>query len=335
MAKVSKYRTISQVLDRYEGGFATEKELAAAIGRFDLDEDEDGHRLLHDACMNGREKAVDYLLRNGADPSLDGCYGGNALAHAMTTSIPKAAVKKRLVERLLAAGVAVDDAAKREIDEAVVAKKGLADRSYDNDSRRHFKSQLASFLETIPLLLAKNPKLDAATKRKLATLKVPAAKPAARFNAKRVRKLLVKGKADRDSVGDACELLAEPSAIADSEWASLVGAAIAASRSFAEVAEEVYGEPIAFADDEGSLAQGWEEYVVLDLIFELLAREAAAACPAWRELVAAALRARPVYDATDIAEDAVAELFAQPWVKRHAAVGELKKLEKATRAKAR
>jgi hypothetical protein len=150
--------------------------------------------------------------------------------------------------------------------------------------------------------------------------------------AKRARAMLAKKQLHkRDAVFQICEWLSSPSAVADREWAGVVEAIIDASPTFESVAEKVYGHAVSFEDDEGHLCQGWEQYVLLDLVLELLAQESTLANKAWPKLVERALRARPKCHATDYTDATLEELFASRWVKRHADFKELRAIEKKTR----
>src|SRR5207249_329075 len=108
---------------------------------------------------------------------------------------------------------------------ATTCKKDSADRSFDADSRKYAKTMLASYIETIPVLVARGAKLSAKAKKQLAALGAKAAAPT--FDSTALKKTLAK--ADRDAVGDACEVLADPAAVAHRDWAALVERAIAAS----------------------------------------------------------------------------------------------------------
>ncbi|AZZ92924.1 hypothetical protein EUZ85_20205 [Hahella sp. KA22] len=88
------------------------------------------------------------------------------------------------------------------------------------------------------------------------------------------------------SANIACsEILAHPDAIAHPRWPELVEAAINASRDFEDVAEEIYGERISIADDEGWLCQGFDSYSTTYSVAELLGVKAARAHPQWFSLV--------------------------------------------------
>jgi hypothetical protein len=296
--------------------------------------DRDGRFFLGEMAWEGASKAVAYLLKRGADVDRRGglYLRGTALGHAMagTASSPKA--KVQVVKILLAAGA--DPSAKTGSPAGTVLDYALAQaaaqaavgKDYDADSQRHAKSMLQGYRETIPLVIAAGGTMSEASRRLLAKL-VPKAEVVKPFDPKKARALL--RKADRDAVYDLCGLLAAPTAVGHSDWAAMVKGAIDAGRPFRDVAKEVYGKPVSFLDDEGWLCQGWDNYVVLDLVFELLAQEGAIRHPKWADLVAHGLEQRRRFDATSFTEDAVAELLAK--AKTHPAQRRLKALEKKTR----
>lgn len=323
----------------------------------------DGVTILSEMAWEGYPRALKYLLSKGADPNVTSgrWEKAPALGHALTNNRSSARVKVEMVEILLAAegidletkvtvpkhprdakgafrsGTSLEYALARAMDELKVGK------AYDADSQRHARSQLDAYRKTIPLVVAAGATVSDTSKKQLKKLGVDAKekekekekpKAAAKGWAKKARALLAKkGFEKRDDVFRLCdEVLSTPGAIADKEWPGVVEAIIAASPAFEDVAEEVYdGERVSFEDDEGWLCQGWDNYVTLDLVFELLAKEATLSSPKWSGLVEKAFRAREKAHAIDYTESAIEELFAAKHVKAHRDFKKLQALEKKTR----
>jgi hypothetical protein len=90
--------------------------------------------------------------------------------------------------------------------------------------------------------------------------------------------------------------LAVAEALADPAWAEWIRELVALSRTYADVAEEVYGTRVEIGDDdEGPLQDTWSDdpyaYVPAGLVLDkVLAAPAAAAHPRWAELTILALR---------------------------------------------
>jgi hypothetical protein len=334
----------------------TEKSADKALRGFALNKpSSDGLLLIAEMAQEGYPRAIAYLLAKGADPNrASGRWEkAPALAHAITNNRSSARTKRQMVELLLAAdgidvdakvtvkphprdgkdpfrsGTTLDWALHQAMQELQVGK------AYDADSQRHARGQLASYRETLPLLVAAGAIVSPTAKKRLAKLGVDAAKPSPTPKkdwAKKARAMLTKKQLQkRDAVFQICDWLSTPSAVADREWSGIVEAIIDASPTFESVAEKVYGKAVSFEDDEGHLCQGWEQYVLLDLVFELLTKEATLESPAWSKLVERALCTRRKCHASDYTETALEELFAASWVKRHRDSKKLRAIEKKTR----
>jgi hypothetical protein len=353
---VTSYDDARMLLGQLGMNGVTEKSADKALRGFAWNKpSSDGLLLIAEMAQEGYPRAIAYLLAKGADPNRASGRWEKAptLAHAITNNRSSARVKMQMVELLLAqegidldakvtvkphprdgkdafrSGTSLDWALHQAMQELKVGK------AYDADSQRHARGQLASYRETIPRLIAAGATVSATAKKRIAKLGIDAAQPSPASKkdwAKKARAMLAKKQLEkRDAVFQICEWLSSPSAVADEEWSAIVGAIIAASPTFESVAEKVYGEAVSFEDDEGHLCQGWDEYVLLDLVFELLAKEATLTNKSWSKLVESALRARRKCHATDYTNEALEELFASTWVKRHRDFAKLRAIEKKTR----
>lgn len=312
----------------------------------------DGVLLIAQMAWEGYPRAVAYVLAKGADPNrTSGFLNGPTLAYAVTNNRSPARVKLEMVQTLLDhEGIDVDAKVTRAphprdtkdafrtgttleyaLDQATRELK--IGKTFDADSQRSARSQLQSYRQTIPLLVAAGAAVSASAERRMKKLGVEAAAPATTKGwAKKARAVLAKKTFEkRDDVFELCEVLENRRAIVDPAWNDIVQAIIDASPAFEAVAKKVYGRAVSFEDDEGWLCQGWESYVLLDLVFELLAKEATLANGKWSRLVEHALRARVRCHAADITEAAVDALLACAWVKKHRDFSKLRALEKATR----
>lgn len=309
----------------------------------------DGRPLLAEMSWQGAVYAVAYLLKKGADVNRLGARHprGPALAVAMASTCSPRRAKAEIVKLLLAAGA--DPNAKivaapgtdgtgafrsgTVLDYALAqaAAEMRVGREYDADSQRHAKEMVQSFRETIPLVIAAGGTMSAASERNLKKLGPrPSSARSRPLDLKKARSLVRKG--DRDSVADLCERhLATAAAVAHPQWSAIVKAVIDGGRTFREVANEVYGKEVSFIEDEGWLSQGWERYVLLDLVFELLAKEETLRHPEWAALLGYGLGQRRTFDATSHTRSALEELFSRPWVRKHPALRRLRSLEKKTR----
>lgn len=313
----------------------TEAALDDFLKGVDLNQASSDNRLLiTQMAWDGRADSVDYLLKRGADPNkVSTPYAnGPALAHAVEGSSTKPAVKVEVVKRLLAGGANPNApvGAGMTLLDVLVSKAVDAANPRENHSaksRRYYKMMLQGYLATIPLLVAAGGTMSDTSKISLEELLLPPM--ATPFDLHEVRALIEK--ADRDAIYQLCEThLATAEAIAHPEWSTLVTAAIDAGPSFRSVAKEVYGKEVTLTDDEGWLCQSWDNYVTLDVIFEMLANEIVVRHPQWSELMAYALQCREAHDATSYTADALDELFAKSWVGQHPDYKKLRALEQET-----
>jgi len=314
----------------------TETELNDFLKGVDLNQrDEEKRLLITDMAWEGCAKSVDYLLKHGADPNKVGApyVQGPALAYAVDGTSTTATVKVAVVKRLLAGGADPNPnvGAEGTLLDHMVAKAVEAAKPYKNytaDTQRHYKMMLKGYLATIPLLIAAGGTMSDESQKRLKKL-LPQTAKSKPFDPTKARALLKK--ADRDAIYKLCEThLATVEAVAHPEWSALVTAAIDAGRSFRSVAKEIYGKEVSLADDEGWLCQSWENYVTLDVVFELLANESVIRHPKWSDLMTYALERRGAQDATNYTGDALDELFAKSWVRKHPHFKTLRALEKKT-----
>jgi hypothetical protein len=327
------------MLQMLDAGQATPRQVDGLVKGVNLDRlSQDDASLLDSMILQGREKAISYLLDKGASPNRESRYGGTALTWAIRSQSLDDGATLRVVKQMLDAGANLNAKVKPDsvtvietiIEHVTEELKDANDRSLDGDSRRDSRQQVALYRKVLPLLLGRNPTLSERANLQLKAFQGGAATPkkSPKFAPQKVRALIKAG--DRSSLCDVCRLLANEVAVAHAAWSDLVRAAIDSSRTFEEVSREVYGHAVSFVADEGSLCQGWGEYVVLDLIIELLAEEAALRNPAWASLVEYALSVRGRYDAESYTDQAVEKLFAQPWVKAHPSAKRLRAIAKRT-----
>jgi len=328
---MKSYYDLHYMLEQHAYGRVTKAQLDRAFRGVNLDRIFPGGdgRMLPNVVFDGNEPATAYLLERGAKPNLEGRYGGNALQHALESTVANRATKVRLVKLLLDAGAKPEAAVAHAIERARDEKKTAGSSAFDGDSRRHAKQMLASYLETLPIVLARCAEISPALRKKVASLGVKAASAPKKLDVAKVRAKIKRG--DRTNVYEACEALGTEAAVAHPDWLALVKSMVDASRTFEDVAKETYGERVSFEDDEGSLAQGWDEWVLIDLVLEMLAKEPSVAHPKWASAVEHALRARRKFHATDYCEDAVAALLSAKHVRAHASYKALCALEKKTR----
>jgi len=312
--------------------------------------------LLGKLAWEGKLTAVAYLVARGADSNhlsgfTDGADLVPPLANALTSTVARPSEKLQIVKTLLAAGADPnlafacahprDD--KKSFRSGTVLDYALAavvaelrvGKQYDADSQRHARSMLQSYRQTLPLLLDAGATVNATAKSRLKKLVVaPTKHPAFRLAAwtKKALALALRQKGRRDAIHTLCEeYLANPAAIPHREWAKVVKTAIDQSPTFKQVSQATYGTSVSYTDDEGWLCQAWDSYLVLDLLFELLAQQPAFQNPSWSALVSHALEVRRKYDALDQTTEAVEALFSQPWARSHPDYKALRKLEKKTR----
>ena len=351
---MSKFHDIRSLLERVDQP-GVRKQLDAKSRTVKLDKlADDGRKLLHLMCGDGKLEAVRYLLEKGANPNAVSTWGaihGPPLLDAVRCHHVAMKFPLEIVRALLAAGADVD--AKLAVDkqvrglengfkggtlfdfvvaDALHYQKEAKRKGYDADSSRYMKRMAQQYLEVIPLLRDAGASVSPAATTGLAKLGL-AGRPAAKakpLDAKWIAKARAKLKKGTRTAADVCEaFLSHPDAVAHAEWPALVEEVIGLSKTFEDVAEDVYGERVSFVDDEGWLAQGWDNYVILDVVLELLGKEATLANKQWEKLVRRVFELRPTYYAVNYVP--VDEFFAQPWVRKHPSYKQLVAFERATR----
>ena len=352
---MSKFHDIRSLLDRIKQP-DVRKQVDAKLRGVKLDKlADDGRKLLHYACGEGNLDAVRYLLEKGANPNAVSTWGavhGPPLLDAMRCHFVAMKFPLEIVRTLLAAGADVNaklvvDKEVRDLEngfkggtlfdfvvaDALHYQKEAKSKDYDADSSRYMKRMAQQYLEIIPLLRDAGATVSPAATKALAKLGLDG-KPAAKtrpLDAKWITKARAKlKKGTRSEAYEVCEsFLSHPDSVAHAEWPVLVDEIIGLSKTFEEVAEEVYGARVSFVDDEGWLAQGWDSYVILDVVLELLGKQSTLANKQWEKLVRRVLELRPTYHAVDYVP--VDEFFAEPWVRAHPAYKQLVAFEKQTR----
>ncbi|CAM2011717.1 hypothetical protein [Acanthopleuribacter pedis] len=339
---------IAVVCDIGRGRSAAQADEELGASDFMVFSDQGLHALAWLACT-GEAAALRYLLERGADPdqvsTIYGAYqlSGPALMFALINeagdSDHKVALLKRLLANTKAPNVSVrwrEEGQRRYTQRtyaegshiqfgmalAKLHKARMDEYPYDPVPRDLFQGVQAMLRELKQAGLT----TDAATKAELDALLLQEVAPCKPMDAAVVYQQAITELTVGDRVSDYSDAaqwvcvhyLRNPNFVSCPEWAQLIRHIIDHSLTFEEVAEDLYGEPVSFEDDEGGLCQGWDEHNAFSLLCSILADEAATANPEWADLLVYLLKEQLTYDGYAHLDTIMNACFEQSWFQKHA-----------------
>ena len=280
-----------------------------------------GETALIMAAFSDRLDVVKLLLERGANVAHEG-FAGNALAQTQIGWKPNAVAIAKL---LLAAGCPVP--AERWVEQVKQAGKRevKVQKALLEVARVAGAAEIVTMLEKKLGVAAKGAKAATGKLDKLAQAK-------GATWAKDVGALLtgIDKPASRERIEQVCKVvLASPAAVAHRAWPDVVKKAIAASWTYGDISERVYGKrkaASAMASDEGGAADAYtdDHLYTFDWVLGLLATPAALAHPAWPDLVLEVCKAKQAAVGTySVCDEEIAALLARPEARGHARHGEL------------
>jgi hypothetical protein len=263
------------------------------------------------AAYDGKEDVAALLLRNGADVDY-AAQSGTALAKAARAS------EYSMVRFLLAQGADPNipnyrgDTPIQEVRKKV--EKRLRDLTSPHSDARAFARatppvlRLLAECEAVPeadrqAALEVLAKVEVELKKDEAEL-APLGEPdavARRSWFSQVKKRIKAAEGNRTMLELlAAKVLATPAAVGHKRWADLVVLLLEQSRTYEDVAEELYETPVKYDDDEeGPLWDAWQggTYVTVDIVFDkVLSAAATVAGKDWAAVTAKALKGCDTYD---------------------------------------
>ncbi|BDD05314.1 hypothetical protein [Aureibacter tunicatorum] len=315
---------------------------------------EKGANILSKLAFEGALNALEYVLGKGADPNLYSSvydyYKGPALLFALQNNISKVGVKKKIVETLISYKADVKSVVEWLDDETDSTASGslidygmtlvrenievYEDEDYDAQSRKSSKEELIGLQSMLSVLKDYGADINDDMKEEYLSFMKREFDSAKKHDPK---ELLRKGIKILDvderviQLPEAAKsvcfgIMENESFMPSAEWADLFERLVKCSLTFEEVSEEVYGEVVAFVDDEGDLCQGWDYYNWFSELVELLMHEEAIKNPKWMSLLSLVVDEEAKYNSEIDFE--FEELIALPHVQNHKSYEQIKKIVK-------
>lgn len=321
---------------------------------FSFDEErKDGLLMLASMSMAGEIDAVAYMLKKNVNPNLESWeyhyHRGPALLFALFNNRSSTSIKVEMIKTLVDGGADINAEVQwfdREKGETkvisliacalIIAQKQVMvmnDTNFDTASRKDARNEAIGLHAMLMVLIEAGAKITQEQKNRFDELFYQISKPkkkkisATALTAKGLQILHDASEpyALAEAARKVCyELLEDEALMPTQAWADMVRHLAEISLTFEQVSEEVYGESVAFDEDEGWLCQGWEQYVWLGELIELLSHESALKNPEWEILVLLILNKCEQCD-TEI-DDAIENLLETPWVQKHPAYRKLQDL---------
>ena len=284
------------------------------------------------AAQRGQLDAMRVLVAAGADAHAVCCMG-NALAYAVTSSDMSRDCIAYLVELGVKADVA-DPFSRSAVDRILgsLPARGKLDKWAKQQlvalemilpvAGSEEKRALAA-LEKFGTKAKSQAKKQAKTEQSFADLGSAKATKDAKW-AERVRALIKPAGQANEDLERLCRLtLSTNDAIAHAKWPALVREIVAASRTYADLTEDAYGERLTIEqmdEDEGSVLDGYadEHLHTFDWVLTLLATPAAIARSDWADLVMHVCDAKAkAIGHMSFGDSQVAALMNAPAAKKH------------------